>query len=530
VTSWTDIHASAESGRLVFVSDSAGHPKFRRTIVRGLVGWAPHWTFVCIAADDGENAVSSVGRTSSAQDIIGAAGAGIDLAKAHLELCLKLDQGLVVVITKLDLASKSSLRQTLSKVLTAIKATGRTPSIVPPDQAKIISNTDLATISKSDEDAVRNLIEKMDMNGDSRNVVPIILTSASKGTGIRAMHALLCNLPIPTTPTSTDLVGLALNPEQPQTLFHIEDVFDLPASHESLSSRGSNRSDTGVVVAGLLRFGRFSVGDLVVVGPFPAESDESYRPPSRSSARASPNGFGGAQLHPSTPGLSQNTFDNLPASAIKGEWHNARIVSLRNLRLPVHSLEAGQVGTVGVVFDLIEKEIFNGSVEQTPPVPPRVRKGLVMAIPSRHMLETGHTLQAASGFTASFDDGDINSVTPGSLIVVYIASIRASARVLRLMPHTNNVLPSTELSEMDDIFGLSNSLREGQDPEPLVFGSDGVTNVTFELTNSREWIELGSQILVMPGGGHGLYYGSERGEKGIAGLEGFVGKVVEVVD
>ena len=72
--------------------------------------------------------------------------------------------------------------------------------------------------------------------------------------------------------------------------------------------------------------------------------------------------------------------------------------------------------------------------------------------------------------------------------------------------------------------------KEEQEAEPPIFGSDGVTDVTLELMTSREWIELGSQILVMPGGGHGLYYGSERGEKGVAGLEGFVGKVIEVVD
>jgi hypothetical protein len=42
VTTWTDIHASAENGRLVFVCDSAGHPRYRRTTVRGLIGWAPH--------------------------------------------------------------------------------------------------------------------------------------------------------------------------------------------------------------------------------------------------------------------------------------------------------------------------------------------------------------------------------------------------------------------------------------------------------------------------------------------------------
>lgn len=42
VTSWIDIHASvdaAQSGRLIILSDSAGHPRFRRTTVRGIVGW-----------------------------------------------------------------------------------------------------------------------------------------------------------------------------------------------------------------------------------------------------------------------------------------------------------------------------------------------------------------------------------------------------------------------------------------------------------------------------------------------------------
>jgi len=153
-----------------------------------------------------------------------------------------------------------------------------------------------------------------------------------------------------------------------------------------------------------------------------------------------------------------------------------------------------------------------------------------MAIPSRHMTQTGHTLQAASGFTASFDDGDVNSVSPGSLVVVYIASIRASARVIRLLPHANNDLLAAGVEE-PDVFGLDDSLeKEGQESEPLIFGSDGVTDMTLELLTNREWIELGSQVLVMPGGGHGLYYGSERGEKGVAGLEGYVGKVIEVVD
>jgi len=238
-------------------------------------------------------------------------------------------------------------------------------------------------------------------------------------------------------------------------------------------------------------------------------------------------------LSPSTTELSRTVSRHaFSASITKGEWHSAHIVSLRNLRLPVHRLDAGQVGTIGVVFGVLEQEVSNGPFERSAPASPRMRKGMVMAIPSRHMMVTGHTLQAASGFTASFVDGDINSVTPGSLVVVYIASVRASAKVIRLAPHVNNE-GTGSIEETDDVFGLDNledEGKEGKEHEPPIFGSDGVTDVTLELVTNREWIELGSQVLVMPGGGHGLYHGSERGEKGVAGLEGFVGKVVEVVD
>ena len=52
--------------------------------------------------------------------------------------------------------------------------------------------------------------------------------------------------------------------------------------------------------------------------------------------------------------------------------------------------------------------------------------------------------------------------------------------------------------------------------------------VTFSFDASKEFVLMGDQILVMPGGGPGLYGGHERGEKGIAGLEGFVGKITEI--
>jgi hypothetical protein len=50
--------------------------------------------------------------------------------------------------------------------------------------------------------------------------------------------------------------------------------------------------------------------------------------------------------------------------------------------------------------------------------------------------------------------------------------------------------------------------------------------VTFQFIASREYVEFGSKVLVMPGGGFGVYGGFGRGQKGVAGLSGFVGTVV----
>lgn len=534
VTTWTDIHAQADGGRLVFVSDSAGHPRYRRTTVKGLVGWAPHWTLLCLAADQGSVATAP-SEAGMKQDASGA-----DLLRAHLELCLKLERPLGIVITKMDVASKVKLRDTLSKVLTAIKETGRVPALLPPDQAKNLLDVDLETITDADANPVQKVVSTMDPENLNK-FVPIIMTSSMKGNGIGMLHSLLSSLPLPSTPTSADYVEDALNPEQPACLFHIEDVFLLPATVSMQTSHANAELDKGKVVAGYLRFGSLSIGETIVIGPFPSTdndsgSDTDFSPLSSSassmgknaSQRYTSEGSPGvrAASHPSSSELSRIAQRNAARySAPAGEWRNARIVSIRNLRQPVHRLEAGQVGTIGIVFDPVPaddsadpNEIFDRATTSAP----RLRKGMVLAVPSRHMQETGLMLQAANRFTASFEDGDVNSVVPGSLVVVYIASVRASARVIRLTPH----ISTSAISPDDgDIFGGEDAEA---DPEPSpVFGEHGVTDVTLELVTTREWIELGSSVLMMPGGGY-MGAGAERREKGFVGLQGFVGKLVEV--
>ncbi|KOS20749.1 hypothetical protein ESCO_004315 [Escovopsis weberi] len=58
----------------------------------------------------------------------------------------------------------------------------------------------------------------------------------------------------------------------------------------------------------------------------------------------------------------------------------------------------GQAGSIGFVAAPGQNRTL------TPEDMGRIRRGMVIATPSRHMLEAGISLQAASGFTASFKD------------------------------------------------------------------------------------------------------------------------------
>ncbi|OHF01367.1 GTP-binding protein [Colletotrichum orchidophilum] len=511
VESWIDIHDSAENGRLVFVSDSAGHPRYRRTILRGLFGWAPQWTFLCLAADDGDASSTKDGASSTANDVLGVAGAGVDLAKAHLELCLKLKTPLVIIITKLDLATKVSLQRTLGQLLTHIKAAGRVPKILQPAQGSV---QEWSAVPPADLDKVKAVTMEMERNGDLLKFIPIVLTSAVSGAGIGMTHALMENVPLPPVPTANDYVGMALNPEQPSCLFHIDDTFSLPASYASLAEN-PNQNDMGTVVSGYLRFGQLSVGDSIVIGPFPSGEDDfkGMTPEDR----ASPGNYGLSISHPSSAELAKIAIRNtVAASTIKEEWHRAKIVSIRNLRLPVNTLEAGQVGTIGLVLDIPQEKSAEAAFE-VPLAASRIRKGMVLAIPSKHMADTGMSLQAASGLTVSFQDPNTASLAYGSLVNVYVGSVRAAARVkgVSKLPSKDD-LKALKPDETEDIFDMN----EHDEPAPtdgLEF-SEGV-QVTLELLTSREWVEMGSQILVLEGG---------RNDR--SGLEGFVGTVVEIVD
>jgi len=507
VDSWIDIHDLTKTGRLAFLLDSAGHPRYRRTILRGIIGWAPHWTLLCI------DCTSAACATSSAADVLGPAGAGVDLALPYLELCLRLRLPMAIVITKLDLATKLSVATTLSKILSRVKGAGRAPMMLKNSPA---GQNELSRVSEDDHAAIKKVMDAMVAKDDLLSVVPIVLTSAVDGRGVGLLHALLQSLPLPPGPTSRDYIGAALNPEQPACLFHIEDKFSLPASYALTTRDAEQQIDAGTVVAGHLRFGSLSIGDKVVVGPFQPEDDESNG--QTPDDRLTPGIYGLSISHPSTAELNRIAAKSaISASTIKGEWHTASIVSIRNLRLPVQTLAAGQVGSIGMVFDPPKDESSDNGPRHSSSIP-RLRKGMVLAVPSQHMTATGLSLQAASGMTAIFDDAEAGSLSVGSLVNLYLASFRATARVLRVSKtdgqDDGSKMPTEDI---DDLFSLSEDIDVDElQSAPLI---EGGTEVQLELLNNREWIELGSRILILEGG-----------SKDKSGLEGYMGKVVEIVE
>ncbi|KAI9171910.1 GTP-binding protein 2 [Paramyrothecium foliicola] len=498
IESWTDIHDFAEQGRLVFVTDSGGHPRYRRTVLRGLMNWAPHWGVLCLPADDGQDVIERDSSFSTPSGLPESSTVPIDLMDAHLKLSLKLDVPLAVVVTKLDLASKASLQKTMVKVLTAVKEAGRIPRILQPDQRQAYS---LHEISSEDHEKVQSIVKDMHEGESLTKYVPIVLTSAVKGTGIGLLHALMESLPMPPAPTARDFVGHVLNPEQPKCLFHIDDTFSLPASYSNLAQESDRCGSQGVIVSGHLRFGDLSVGGTIVVGPFPAEDEDTrgYTP----ADRPSPSSYGLSISHPSSAELARIAMKNaVSASSIAGEWHKARVVSIRNLRLPVRTLEAGQAGSIGLVFE---------SESEVDVQPLRIRRGMVLAIPSKHMLDTGLSLQAASGFTATFSDTTVGSLAIGSFVNVYVASVRAAARVAGISRLPRHDLNHTTGDDVDEIFTLS-----GDTDETV---PNGGADVFLELLHNREWVELGSKVMLLEGGSQDK-----------SGLEGYVGRIVEIVE
>ena len=516
VSQWTDIHESCDGGRLVAVTDSAGHLKYRRTTVRGLLSLAPHWIICCIASDNEQYSHSTIGKAEDAKEVTVDTASYVSNAwKAHLELCLKLGLPLVVAITKLDVASLPGLRTLIGEVLTILKAAGRH---VAPMFANFLPAEDrqLQTLLSKDLQDSSDLF-MVNAGHDVAALVPIVLTSTVTGAGIRRLHALLRQLPIPREqhisgyPKSNSDVTSA-------GLLYIDEVF-ATSDARSIALLDGSRPIEGLVVSGVLSFATTELGDTWFIGPFDTCFDfkSGYNNNRVHQARSCPVlkqvSVEAQALRRSSKHISESLASRSGCkqngSTHAEVWRRVRVVSLRNLRLPVRQLFAGQAGTIGITYE----DVIQSGRSPNSALGGRVRKGMVMI---RDLgVHKKEDLPAFRGLVATFSLHDGCTMVPGSLVKVYIASIRASAKVLAVkdFPRT---LPPDEVFSFDDS-GDSNLPSNVEFVEDAAIPQQFV--VTLEFQGPHEWFEVGSQVLVMP----------ERGNSGNVGLDALVGKVTQAI-
>lgn len=534
VSSWNDIHSASEPGRLVLVIDSAGHPNYQRTLMRGLISWVPHWTLCCISPESDGNYNTKTSSTASYQGNTTSDADDGDSSRSHLSLCLKLGLPLVVVVTKLDLTHKVRLRQMVKEIRSVLKAAGRLHYVLP---TTTVSDQDpsLRSTGGGDEVIIKHMIASH--KEDIRFLVPIIFTSAVNGTGINQLHALLRHLPV--LDPGKDRHGQA--PEDryvPKKLFHIDTTFPRLKGYMQ-PNPSTPQSGTSMVFGGHLQYGEVSIGDHLLIGPakigtfsevaerigeHPVGSDPSVLTARRRKLKV-----------PHQNCRSRSEGDNAGAfeeSRLASAWREVRVESLRNLRLPVRKLLAGQVGTVGISWG--HEESTAGGIVSTQ----WLRKGMVMISPS--VASDDRQPSSFGGFGASFDDENVVSARPGSTVTVYIASIRTQAKIQSIGPRLRAARSHAhdfcfDDDDVDDHEGGDDDEASDSDGGIAVLDPASLSSassnwhqeVTFRFLASREWIELGTAVFVSAeGGGSDGRGDSENG----TGWNGFVGRVVSVLE
>ncbi|KAE8367802.1 hypothetical protein BDV27DRAFT_123192 [Aspergillus caelatus] len=534
VAAWDDVHAASAQGRLAFVSDLPGSVRYLKSTLRGLVSWAPHYVFLCIPANC-DDVTTKEPQPDSAEQTT-----DINLALSHLDLCNKLEIPTVVVITKMDLASRASLKQNLTKVLSALKLSGKKPAMLPVQPGSSEASLDLHQVGPKDSMEIKKLIATTE---NWSSTVPIILTSAVDGSGIGRLHALLGYLPIPARPSlRTISPSKALPPPSlPTNIFDVDEVFAIPPSKVySMSAEQSSKENHGVVLCGLVRYGSISIGDELVIGPLLdnalLEHGGRVRSERRSDAQPQSEPF---RSRPSSGDFStsfvQGSFPGKIPYPTQAHWQRVRVVSVRNLRLPVRKLVEDQVGTVGV-------EPLPSSQDEPPPRLGRVRKGIILAsFPAPPANSIPKSLLFHTGFVASFDSSQFaSSLSPPLLLggnaIVYIANIRSTVKVTCMALADDEVVSSPPSPTEPEFFSFDSDVndRDKSDQSELnhMIRSSANSNVrdvkiTCCFVTSVEWVEVGSRILLMPGASAAL--ASAHGSGLPSGLEGFVGRICDVV-
>ncbi|KEF63479.1 uncharacterized protein A1O9_01457 [Exophiala aquamarina CBS 119918] len=521
VSSWIDIHNLSQ--RLVFVSDSPGLPRFAKSTFRALVSWNPAWTVLCVAANDHDQQSGLVDPSAATTTVVSDHSKvndtpnTIDISASHLDLCLRMQIPLVIAITKMDLANKAGLRMVLARILSALKAAGRKPVILSSTVGPITvcEGADLLRdlqIVKATDVAEINSLMRSTSSADSLRCVPIVMTSTITGSGISKIHALFRCLKSPEALAVHDLPSMQRAPES--ALFHVDEVFSIPPSRVYSTDQDDILHRQGIVLCGHVAAGTVTVGSILKLGPLPMNSDPTSSSTSARSQTLQPFSCSTSETMQSERLASVASMAYSPTGNAKSASHlhdtsgpllSVRIVSLRNLRLPVGQLQRGETGTVGVELVTLEHTDLN--------LLERARKGMVLIDSSRSgYFQERQDLTGYRSFSAVFPSSDFAQRNSPPLILgghalVYVNSIRGAVKVTAVALDDEKegrenddaeVQSETEVFrfDSDDEADVHAMTKKGKERD--VWTLEKSIKITFRFMSTVEWMEIGDRVLVVP--------------------------------
>lgn len=202
---------ASKAARCVTLVDLCGHESFLKTTVFGLCGLNPNVVFLVVGANAGVQ----------------------KMTREHLGLAVALQLPVVIIVTKIDMAPKHVLEETMTKV----------------DRILRLAQRKKYGVCNADE--AREAADAM----ASSNVAPVFKLSCTTGEGVDLLRGFLSSL-------VTLPVGAHVNTQPPpaagedgavETEWHIDHTYLVPG--------------VGLVVGGSLLSGVVRVGDTLELGP-----------------------------------------------------------------------------------------------------------------------------------------------------------------------------------------------------------------------------------------------------------------------
>ena len=203
--------------KVISFTDLAGHERYLRTTVFGLLSSSPNYCLLMVAANNGLIGMSKYGISLPSMDTEDLLG-----RREHLGIALALNVPVMVIITKIDICPPQILQQTIIQLTRILKS---------PGARKI------PIFIKNQEDTIETATQFV-----SQRICPVFQVSNVTGESLDLVRTFLNILPHHGN----------YNAEAPFE-FHVNDTFSVPF--------------VGTVVSGVVKSGVIHAGDTVLIGP-----------------------------------------------------------------------------------------------------------------------------------------------------------------------------------------------------------------------------------------------------------------------